>query len=175
MKKAKRNVIISAIMAIALCVSLMAGATFALFTDKSEVNIAVTSGKVDIEATISGFKATSPKTIASDGSVSEYVDGFINGGFAEQVDNVITLKKITPGDKVTFTITVKNFSNVKTQYRTVIKSEHDDGLFAGLEFTVNGVKVNGATSWKNLDRVTLNLAIFLRESRLILSRLILKR
>lgn len=39
-------------MTIALCMSLMAGATFALFTSESKVNIAVTSGKVSVVANI---------------------------------------------------------------------------------------------------------------------------
>ena len=51
-KTIKRNVLVSAILAIMLCVSLIAGATFALFTSESKVNIAVTSGKVSVVANI---------------------------------------------------------------------------------------------------------------------------
>ena len=39
-------------MAIAMCVSLIAGATFAFFTSESQVNIAVTSGNVEVSATV---------------------------------------------------------------------------------------------------------------------------
>ena len=42
----KKSVILSSIMLIALCLSLITGATFALFTSESSVNIAVSSGKV---------------------------------------------------------------------------------------------------------------------------------
>lgn len=38
MKKTRNSIIISAIMAIAMCVSLIAGATFAFFTSESQVN-----------------------------------------------------------------------------------------------------------------------------------------
>ena len=52
-KTLKRNIIVSAILTIMLCVSLVAGATYALFTSESKVNIAVTSGKVEVVADIS--------------------------------------------------------------------------------------------------------------------------
>ena len=52
MKNAKRSVIITAILAIIMCASLAAGATFALFTSSSSVNIAVTSGNVEVTASV---------------------------------------------------------------------------------------------------------------------------
>lgn len=45
-KSIRRNVIVSALLAICLCASLIAGATFAIFTSESKVNIAVTSGNL---------------------------------------------------------------------------------------------------------------------------------
>ena len=47
----KRNVLISSIITIALCLSVIAGSTFALFTSEDKVNVAVTSGDVEILAT----------------------------------------------------------------------------------------------------------------------------
>ena len=52
MKNAKRSVIITAILAIIMCASLAAGATFALFSSSSSVNIAVTSGNVEVTASV---------------------------------------------------------------------------------------------------------------------------
>lgn len=63
---------------------------------------------------------------------------FMNGGTAE-IDGTssdLVLTKVTPGDKVTFTINLKNNSNVAVKYRTIISCKDDDGLFNGLEFTV---------------------------------------
>ena len=163
MKKAKRNVIISAIMAIALCVSLMAGATFALFTDKSEVNIAVTSGKVKLVATIdegwttySGVELTGDA--ATDRTEKTAVNGtFTNGGFASIDENKITLSNVTPGDKIEFNITLKNYSTIKTQYRTSVKkvanadeTASDDTLFNALKFTVGGMTIEDSSNWKVL-------------------------
>lgn len=50
--KKKTGIIVTSVMSIACCASLITGATFALFTSESKVNIAVTSGKVDVKATI---------------------------------------------------------------------------------------------------------------------------
>lgn len=50
MKNTKRNVIISAILTIALCCSLIVGGTFAWFTDTAKVNVnKVVSGTLDVE------------------------------------------------------------------------------------------------------------------------------
>ena len=51
-KMKKKNIIISSFATIALCLSLLMGSTFALFTSESKVNIAVTSGKVSVVANI---------------------------------------------------------------------------------------------------------------------------
>ena len=49
MKSTKRNVIVSAILTIALCVSLMVGGTYAWFTDSAKVNVnTIKSGKFDV-------------------------------------------------------------------------------------------------------------------------------
>ena len=62
MKNAKRNVMVSSFMAIALCMSVVAGATFALFTSDSNVNVAITSGNVEVTATASDLTVYSPTT-----------------------------------------------------------------------------------------------------------------
>ena len=49
----KSKTFLGAVLSIALCVSLIAGATFAIFTSESKVNIAVNSGTVKVTATVS--------------------------------------------------------------------------------------------------------------------------
>ena len=51
----KKKVLLSAVVTIALCLCLIAGSTFALFTSKSETNIAVTAGNVDVTASVKDF------------------------------------------------------------------------------------------------------------------------
>lgn len=158
-KTSKKSIIVSAVLAIVLCVSLAVGATFALFTSESPVNIAVTSGKVKIEATISDLQAYSPTSIASNGEIKVDTNAatgttFANGGYTSLSGNEITLTNMTPGDKVTFTITIKNFSNVNAKYRTTIQKGNDDGLYAGLKFNIGGLYVESSTLWTDLAAVT---------------------
>ncbi len=151
-KSAKRSIIVSAVLAIIVCVSIVAGATFALFTSESKVNIAVTSGKVDVVASISDFETKSPEKITSEGEVVDesYASGFTNGGEGTQSGNEITLKNITPGDKAIFNITVKNNSTVKVKYRTKILLTADDGLYGALNMKIGSYTGTAITKWEDL-------------------------
>ncbi len=149
-KTAKRSIIVSAVLAIIMCISLAAGATFALFTSDSKVNITVSSGKVNVVATVDNLITYSGQDltgVVKDDAEKikpvtkyEYENGnFINGGSAEfsaKDDNTLSIQKMTPGDKVTFDIKVQNNSNVAIQYRTIIMCEEDNGLFSGLTITL---------------------------------------
>ncbi len=155
-----KKVILSSILTLILCASFIVGGTFALFTSESKTNISVTSGKVDVVATIENLSLYSPELIETDGSYDENVnaasiaaDGmsgvFVNGGTANLNGAVLTLDKITPGDMVTFQIKITNNSNVKTQYRTVIKIVDDNGLAAGLDMIIDGVAYDGNSQYTN--------------------------
>ena len=131
-KTVKRNVVISAILAIMLCISLITGATFALFTSESKVNIAVTSGKVSVIANVDETSVQTKQLYDT-----EYKDGIGNMyGEASFNDDGLSLEKFVPGDGIKFNIVVKNESNVPVKYRTIISCENDNGLFAGLNVTV---------------------------------------
>lgn len=108
MNTTKRSIVVSAILVIALCISLVAGATFALFTSESKVNIAVTSGKVDVTATASDLVLN---TTQAAGNLTETTAKLENGN--------IVLANLVPGDFVTFNITIHNASTIKVWYRTI--------------------------------------------------------
>ena len=128
--KTKGKVLLSSIASIALCSSIAFGGTYALFTSESKVNIAVTSGKVEVVASVN---AESLKTYSMD---VEQADGsFENGGTATLVDNQLTLSLMSPGDKATFTIDVKNKSTITVQYKLTWTVEGD--LADGLEILAN--------------------------------------
>ncbi len=164
-KTAKRSIIVSAVLAIIMCVSLVAGATFALFTSDSKVNISVSSGKVKVEATVEGFQTYSGKDLTGNAEEdaknrihktddSTYFTGgkngvFYNSGTAElNTDkNYLTIDRMTPGDKVTFDVKITNKSNVSAKYRTLIACEEDDGLFKGLKISITDNEVT--TQWSN--------------------------
>ncbi len=142
MKSTKRNIVISAILSLALCVSLIAGATFAIFTSESKVNIAVTSGKVDVVATIDETSAQTKQLYDED-----YTGGkdHMYQGEVEFTEDGLSLKKLLPGDGIKFNIVIENKSNVTVKYRTVVGCADNTGLFEGLAFNVNGAEYDGST------------------------------
>ena len=137
--KSKRNILVGALLSIMLCVSVIAGATFALFTGKAETDIAVKAGEIKLTATVTPDEANT-KVFA----------GTVN--FNNET-NTLELNNIVPMDKVAFKIAVKNDSTVPVKYRTVITGKQDDGLLAGLKLTLNGTEYNGTavTAWKTLE------------------------
>lgn len=152
----KKKALLSSVLTIALCLSLIAGSTFALFTSESKVNVAVSSGNVEVVATVKDLKVYSPTRI--DGTTKEITDAtnaanndtltFANGGTATTNGNELVLDRMMPGDYVTFKIEVKNKSNVSIQYRTVIEKLADTGLWNGLVVKFNDVTYNGVNAKK---------------------------
>lgn len=149
----KKSKIITSLASIALCFSMVVGGSYALFTSESTVNIAVTSGKVDVKATIDeeslqtysyAWNTNSEKY----DSVATDVNGtFTNGGTAT-FDNEanLALNRMSPGDKATFTIDVANQSNVTVKYRVCLSADGElvDALIAtanieGKEYVLKGV------------------------------------
>ena len=156
-KKTKLSLILSSLAIMAVAGATMAGGTYALFTSESKVNIAVNSGKVEVVATIDDFKTYSGKEltgVVDDDKLEETtVKGtFTNGGTAklEEDYKTLTLDKMTPGDKVTFKIIVKNNSNVGVKYRTRISLSKDTGLYDGLSVKIGEFEGLSVTDWDSL-------------------------
>ncbi|MDY5820877.1 MAG: hypothetical protein SPJ70_06165 [Candidatus Borkfalkiaceae bacterium] len=142
MKNAKRSVIITAILAIIMCASLAAGATFALFTSSSSVNIAVTSGNVEVTASVVDIQ----KSYVDEHG--ETVNGKLFSGDAtfDEGAHTVTLSNVLPKDTVEFKVRVVNGSNVAIKYRMVMSLVEDNGLFSSLDITLNDKKFYGYTS-----------------------------
>ena len=142
MKNAKRSVIITAILAIIMCASLVAGATFALFSSSSSVNIAVTSGNVEVTASVVEIQ----KSYVDENN--ETVNGKLFSGDAtfDEEAHTVTLSNVLPKDTVKFKVQVVNGSNVAIKYRMVMSLVEDNGLFSSLDITLNGKKFYGYTS-----------------------------
>lgn len=134
----KSRVLISSVLTIALCLSLISGATFALFTDKSETNVAVTSGKVNVVATIENVQLD---TTLED-NVPETSYEVVNG-------NELVLTGMVPGDYLTFQLHVQNNSDITVLYRTLLKVASDNGLWQGLAVEINGQSYLGQTKVSN--------------------------
>lgn len=148
----KKKVLLSSILTIALCLSLIAGSTFALFTSESKANVAVTAGKVDVVATIEKLTTYSMGNETAENGIFE------NNGTAvlKENDSVLVLDKVTPGDMVTFQIKIVNNSNVAASYR--IRMYVDGALASALVakasigeavHTLSGVE--STTRWTRFD------------------------
>ncbi len=161
MKKAAK-VILSSAVSMAVCASLIAGSTFALFTSESKTNIAITSGKVAVASTASITRAYSndwneaeSKYVETEAGNADGLYTFTNTGTAKYEGGMLTLNKITPGDCVDFTITSTNSSTIAIKYRTVVTfvsggetkedgtvndTGKDTSLFHALNITVDDMK-----------------------------------
>ena len=144
MKNAKRSVIITAILAIIMCASLAAGATFALFTSSSSVNIVITSANVEVNADV---KVT--KTWHEDNNVEK--PGLYDTGKAEVTyennQAKLTLSNFVPTDGVKLAVSLKNESTVKIKYRVLLLADRTVGteLLDELDIDMNGMAFRGYT------------------------------
>lgn len=143
----KKKVLLSSILTIALCLSLIGGSTFALFTSQAEVGAVITAGKLEVTAGVAINKLESVKGDENGAIVDEngahysyetVAPNFTNGGTATVANGVLTLEKVTPGDKVTFTLSGANNGNVAAQTRYIIECLDGFHLMSGLVITVNG-------------------------------------
>ena len=144
MKNAKRSVIITAILAIIMCASLAAGATFALFTSSSKVNIVISSANVEVNADV---KVT--KTWHEDNNVEKA--GLYDTGKAEVTyennQAKLTLSNFVPTDGVKLAVSLKNESTVKIKYRVLLLADRTVGteLLDELDIDMNGMAFRGYT------------------------------
>ena len=153
----QKKVLLSSILVIALCLSAIAGSTYALFTDKAETSIAITSGDVAVLASmklVETYSAVANDTKINDYLVDEYGQYykhveqadhvFSNGGYAEvNNDGQIAVYNITPGDKFDAQIEIYNDGNVDMVYRYRITT--DDKLAEVMVITTNDIN-NGKQS-----------------------------
>ena len=159
----KKKILLSSIVTIGLCLCMIAGSTFALFTDTATNNIAVTSGTVDISASLSDnltfYSITDGTATNNSGSVNLFGDtyyyikdgytsttAFLNGGtasFTEENGNKtgLTLSNITPGDRAEFTVYGTNTSSVNTNVRLVITNVDNTAGVDGTADLINKLVV----------------------------------
>lgn len=135
-----RKTILSSLLTIVLCLGLIAGTTYALFTSEDKIDISVTSAKVSLEASVSNL-ATSSMGVAQENNV------FANGGGASFEGETLTISLMAPGDKVTFNITGTNTSNVTTQYRYIVKCAEGTELIRALTITIGDKTFNDFASY----------------------------
>ena len=135
----KKVSLITSVTLMLLCLILITGSTFSLFTSKAGNDIAVNSAVVGVEAEITEL-ALSSLGEAQNG------DTFANGGSAKYENKVLAVKDMTPGDKIDFNVIITNGSNVDIRYRVVWSIEGE--LSDVLATTVDGEAFeNGTSEW----------------------------
>ena len=73
-----KKTLLASLLTIAVCLTLIAGSTFALFTSEDAVNIAVTSGKVNVTATVGnlrGYSMGNELPVGNDGTTVTFENG----------------------------------------------------------------------------------------------------
>ena len=122
----KKKVLMTSILTIALCLTLIVGSTYALFTSGNDVNVAITAGKLEVIATIDDNLVTRS---LEDADTVNRQGMFSNGGYAELTDDkTLDIAYMTPGDVVEFDIAVENNSNVALKYRVRAVSAVNTGV-----------------------------------------------
>lgn len=169
--KSYKKALVASCATIALSASLIAGSTFALFTSDSTTNIAVTSGKVNVVASIENVQTFSYKQDGSEQELKSKAPNdngkyeFIYGTATyDEEENYFAISNVVPGDKITFDVKITNKSTVNVKYSVnvapVVTSEEETGapysekLFNALTKTYTGYdSVAGWTEWKTTDEV----------------------
>ena len=159
-----KKTIITSILLIVLCLSLISGSTYALFTSESKINIAVTSGKVDVRANISIYALYSAEANPNGNLLDEHNNKYVhvqqtgvdengkklfaNGGKVYQdMQGVLNLERMSPGDKVSVVLSVANYSDISAKYR--LKFEVPEG---GKKLATILVTTIGTTSYTGLSK-----------------------
>lgn len=148
----KNKALIASVLTIALCLSLVVGSTFALFTSESTVNINVSVGtvKVDaeiVEGSVKVLQMASGGTMAvTDTTSSDSSSGSSSGSTSATVDNgELCLSGMQCGTRVSFKIKVTNSSTVTAKYRFETAVKENSGLFEYLKLTVDGDVIKDVT------------------------------
>ena len=101
-----------------ICVALITGSTFSLFTSGTDEDINIGAAQVKVSSVIKDLKTYS---MGQDNGGSTFANGGEATIIAEDPENGIksgiTLSRLTPGDRAEFTIDVINYSNVNIAYQ----------------------------------------------------------
>lgn len=167
-KSSKRTAIVMALITVALCAAVIAGATFALFSSSVTNDINVNTGDIAISSTVELTNAWSTSqggeqvTAENSGSKTSLIFPTTGGSVSVGEDGRISISGMGLGDGATFSITLDMEYSINMKYSLVLKTNTaDDFLRNNLQVTVAD---NPAVSladgsvyiipWTNADSVT---------------------
>lgn len=132
----KRKLIVSSFLTIALCLSLIAGSTFALFTSESKANVAVTSAKVKVTASID--KDSIIKNFGDVSATDVKID--------EKDPTKISVVNFAPKDSISLNLKLANESTIAIKYRLLVTCP--DELGNAIKVTSSPIELDTWTSAK---------------------------
>ena len=150
----KKKALIASLLTFALCLGILAGATFALLTSESKINIVTTAGDVDVSAAINSFKLYS-FDVEQEVDATDWAGKFANQGTAvlDAQTGELKIDNITPGDKAVIDIGITNLSDIAIKYRVemnvIVPDTEGDSLkdilvstatIDGIEYNMNSSK-----------------------------------
>ena len=133
-KKSTKRALISSLLILAMCFTMLAGTTFAWFTDEvSTASSKIVSGKLDIALYLADAQGAYNEITANSDPIFGKTDSLV-----AQNDPTDTLWE--PGKTQIAFLQVKNLGNLWAKYRIVVDVT-DGGLIGSLEYAVlDGVK-----------------------------------
>ena len=160
--KMKKKLLLSSVAVIALCICVIAGSTYALFTDSATVNIAVTAGDLNVTAEV--IESTiAMRSLGDDegefprspSATTQAFQTFENGGTVsfDSETSTFAISKMTPGDEITFKIKVENPQTTNNNaiaakcyfdWTSTVPDNVDANLLDAINFDIydaNGVEV----------------------------------
>lgn len=130
-KRNKTSLILPSLLTIIGCIAIASGSTYSLFTSSSENNITISSGKVDVVSSLSQLKTYSKTSESSDYIEQENGSFYLGGSASISSDNSsLEINNITPGDKFSFTLTIKNNSTVSSKIRYSYGLSEDSSIYS---------------------------------------------
>ena len=142
-KSSKRTAIVMALITVALCAAVIAGATFALFSSSVTNDINVNTGDIAISSTVELTNAWSTSqggeqnTAENKGSETSLIFPATGGSVSVGEDGRISISGMGLGDGATFSITLDMKYSINMKYSLVLKTNTaDDFLRNNLQVTV---------------------------------------
>ena len=138
----KRFGAFASIVTVIVCVILITGSTFSLFTGGDNGDVIIDAANVEVSVSIGNLKLYSK-------GVEQLGTKFQNGGIADATDlanGKLVLTNMSPMDRITFTVDVTNESTIDTVYRVKISANGE--LAEALVVQTAGAPSNfGVTDW----------------------------
>lgn len=138
-----KKTLLTSILFVALFLLMTIGGTYAMFSSNSDLNFAITTSTIKVEAMISDVKLTSLGV--------NQANSFENGGTLTVDGNSLTMSNISPGDQIAFTLKIKNSSTINIQYR--VKTIATGELAQYLSFTPININWTLLEPNKELDPI----------------------